>query len=212
MLGKDLLIYTSQYGTPNPIGCDVACTIILNAAEIITTTKGSGRSTNRELGVYDWQITSNNVLFESGSVITAGNFIDPIRTGTKVFIKASLDGTHQGSIFGRGVVTNLEITGQVEGYITAIVTIKADGQLYLPSDLQGTFGGLKSLTHTTTGTTTTYTSTSLHNKAVMFVVVDDIVLEPTTDYTFNPTYSGTEGRITFVSSIPTGKLIEVFYQ
>ena len=91
----------------------------------------------------------------------------PIRTGTKVFVKASLDGTHQGSIFGRGVVTNLEITGQVEGYVTATVTIKADGQLYLPNDLQGTFGGLQSLTHTTTGTTTTYTSTSLHNKAVI---------------------------------------------
>jgi hypothetical protein len=216
LLGKDFLIYSRQYsGNFAVIGCEESCTVSLSAQELITTTKGSGRATNRELGRYDWQIASQNVVIQPGTVIGTENFIDPLRKGQKVLVKAQM-GTivfdaHQSTLFGRGVVTNIEYTGNAEGFATANITIKADGPLYLPADLQGTFADPGYFELLTTGTTTVVSSTSLFNKAIAWIVVDDIVVNPTT-YDFLPDNGYGSGVITFDDSIATGKLIQVFFQ
>jgi hypothetical protein len=216
LLGKDFLIYTRQYsGDFSVIGCEESCTVSLSAQELITTTKGSGRATNRELGRYDWQITSQNVLIQPGNVIGTENFIDPLRKGQKVLVKAQM-GTivfdaHQSTLFGRGVVTNIEYTGNAEGFATANITIKADGPLYLPNDLQDTFADPGYYEVTTSGTTSVISSVSIFDKELAWVVVDDNVLNPTA-YDYLPDNGYSSGVITFDDSIATGKLIQVFFQ
>ena len=210
-LGKEFLIYSSMYGNWSLLGCNETCTLIVSAEEINTTTKGSGRGTNRELGRYDWSLSSSDVVV-STSDIKPIDAIDPIKKGTKVLVKGTFDGTHQGSFFGRGVITSVEITGGAEGVLTANMTIKADGDLFLPADLVTTWTEGKRYEYTTTGSTSYIEATELYLKDLAFVVVDDVVYDPATNYTFNDDNGAGKGRIDFTGSpIPSGKLIEVYY-
>jgi hypothetical protein len=214
MLGKDLIIYFSQFGNYTPIGCAESCTVTINAEEIITTTKGSGRATNREYGSYDWQVQCNSVVLNTVNS-SAEIFISPIVQGIKVLIKAQLGNVsgsaHQSTLFGRGIVTSVEITGAAEGYGTAAVTIKADGPLYLPADLQNTFFAPGYYELLTTGSTTTISTADLLNKSVAWVVVDNIVLPPE-DYEYMASNGYGAGVLTFNDPVATGKLIQVFFQ
>ena len=67
--GNNLTIYAGD--DMNVIGCEESCTITVTANEIITTTKGSGRGTNREYGSYDATLQASGVVFLYASEATA---------------------------------------------------------------------------------------------------------------------------------------------
>ena len=87
--GDDLVLYA--YEDLEPIGCEDSFILNITAAEIITTTKGSGRATNREYGTYDWNIQCTGVitLNEAGKV-TSLHFNDNIIKGKKIALKATV--------------------------------------------------------------------------------------------------------------------------
>ncbi len=58
--GDDLVLYT--YEDLEPIGCEDSFVLNITSNEIITTTKGSGRATNREYGSYDWNVQCTGVI------------------------------------------------------------------------------------------------------------------------------------------------------
>ena len=215
MLGKDFIIYTTIYPSGDvvtniqwqPIGCGTTCTLSMTAEELITTTKGSGRATNRETGRTDWQITSSEVVI-GGNVAEAPFMIDPLRKGSKIIIKGAIDG-YAGNFFGQAVITAIEFTGAAEGFLTANVTIKADGPLYLPPDLETGWDQPGYFEKLTTGTTTTLTDAALFQKTIAFIVVDDRV---DAGFTFDNDNGSSQGVITFDNpGIPTGKLIQVYF-
>jgi len=210
--GKDLVLYIGK--DLRPIGCEATCTLSMQRQEIITTTKGSGAATNREYGSYDWQITSNGVIFIndsfSGSVtIDPTEMGDILLKGLKVCAKMKIEnGATDKYYFGNGIITSAEYAGTAGQHVTYSITIKADGKLYRSSNLisETSFSeGIIILSSTTYGAG--YSSISLLNNTIVAIFVDDIL---TTDYTFNPASAGS-GVIDFVPDIASGKTIEIIH-
>jgi hypothetical protein len=130
--GDELILYTFE--DLEPIGCEDSFILTLTATEIITTTKGSGRATNREYGPYDWTIQCTGVITinETGKSNPLF-FNDNLIKGKKVAVKASVGSDFY---FGMGIVTSASNTGTSGEFAKFDVTISADGPLHSTSGLQ----------------------------------------------------------------------------
>ncbi|MFN9111985.1 MAG: hypothetical protein ACK5XN_18125 [Bacteroidota bacterium] len=199
--GDDLVLYA--YENLEPIGCEDSFILNITANEIITTTKGSGRSTNREYGSYDWNIQCTGVitLNESGKV-TSLHFNDNIIKGKKVAIKASVGNEFY---FGLGIITSSANTGTSGEFAKFDVTISGDGILYSTNGLKNTENE-PALYIENLNNSQTIESALLNNATILMVFSDDEFIDPA-DYSFVSAY-GT-GTITF--STTYFNTIKVYY-
>jgi hypothetical protein len=129
--GDDIVLYS--YESLNPIGCEESCILNITSNEIITTTKGSGRATNREYGSYDWNIQGNGIVGPlSFFKVNPLKFGDDILTGKKVVVKI---GVREWFYFGIGIVTSFTLNGTTGESATYDVTIAGDGELLRTGNL-----------------------------------------------------------------------------
>lgn len=178
--GKNLTLYTGDQ--MNVIGCEESCTLTITNEEIITTSKGSGRFTNREYGGADWTVQSNGVIFmyASESAAGSGGKTDPLYLtayaleGKKVCVKIQFsDGTTTKYLIGNGIITNVVNTGSAEGYATFDVTIAADGKLYQSDNLQSSpnYDGPSVYIYTASGTVDGFSSVTIEDSSRLYFIV-----------------------------------------
>ncbi|MFO0089879.1 MAG: hypothetical protein ACK518_03675 [bacterium] len=190
--GDDLVLYA--YEDLEPIGCEDSCIINLTAAEIITTTKGSGRSTNREYGAYDWNIQCTGVitLNEIGKVSSL-YFNDGIIKGKKIAVKAMVGSEFY---FGIGIVTSSSNTGTSGEFAKFDVTISGDGVLFSTNNLQNNENQPTTLTVTMTNTDVILRN-ELYNGKILMVLINNQVIDPSLYTSGN---AGFQGFIDFTSN------------
>ena len=203
--GDDLVLYA--YEDLEPIGCEDSFILNITANEIITTTKGSGRATNREYGSYDWNIQCTGVitLNEVGKV-TSLHFNDNIIKGKKVAIKAVYGADFY---FGIGVVTSATNTGTSGELAKYDVTITADGPLYSTNGLKNTENEPYIFEYSSTTYPTSFSSISLLDATLLMVFVNDEYYAPDT-YEFIADNGYGSGVITFDTTLPIGKTVRLF--
>jgi hypothetical protein len=204
--GDDLVLYA--YENLEPIGCEDSFILNITASEIITTTKGSGRSTNREYGSYDWNIQCTGVitLNESGKV-TSLHFNDNIIKGKKVAIKASVGDEFY---FGLGIITSSANTGTSGEFAKFDVTIFGDGVLYSSNGLKNSENEPTFLSYSTSSFSITYSSPLLLNANILMLFADDVYYAPDT-YEFIANNGYGSGVITFDTAFSSGKTIKIYY-
>ena len=204
--GDDLVLYA--YENLEPIGCEDSFILNITANEIITTTKGSGRSTNREYGSYDWNIQCTGVitLNESGKV-TSLHFNDNIIKGKKIAIKASVGDEFY---FGIGIITNSANTGTSGEFAKFDVTIAGDGILYSTNNLKNTENEPTYLSYSSSSYAISYSSPLLLNATLLMVFVDYVYYAPDT-YEFISNTGYGYGVITFDSALSSGKTVKLYY-
>jgi hypothetical protein len=132
--GDDIVLYT--YEDLEPIACEESCILNIISNEIITTTRGSGRSINREYGSYDWNIQCNGVV----GAIEFGKtnpllFNDNVISGKKIIIKLAVGDWFY---FGIGIITSCTLTGTSGEFGKFDVTISGDGELLRTGNLINT--------------------------------------------------------------------------
>jgi hypothetical protein len=204
--GDDLVLYA--YEDLEPIGCEDSFILNITANEIITTTRGSGRATNREYGSYDWNIQCTGVitLNESGKV-TSLHFNDNIIKGKKIAIKASVGDEFY---FGIGIITNSANTGTSGEFAKFDVTIAGDGILYSTNNLKNTENEPTYLSYSSSSYAISYSSPLLLNATLLMVFVDDVYYAPDT-YEFISNTGYGYGVITFDSALSSGKTVKLYY-
>jgi hypothetical protein len=204
--GDDLILYA--YEDLEPIGCEDSFILNITSAEIITTTKGSGRATNREYGIYDWNIQCTGVitLNESGKV-TSLHFNDNIIKGKKIAIKATV-GTE--FYFGIGVITTASNTGTSGEFAKFDVTIAGDGPLYSTNALKNTENEPTYLSYSSTSYSITFSSALLLDATLLMVFVDDVYYAPDT-YEFISNNGYGLGIITFDTVLASDKTVKIYY-
>lgn len=204
--GNELVLYA--YEDLYAIGCEETFTLNLTSNEIITTTKGSGRSTNREYGSYDWNIQASGVISIGESLrVNPLHFNDNLIKGKKVAVKAVYGGNFY---FGIGIVTSATNTGTSGEFAKYDITISADGPLYSTNGLKNTENEPDILEYSSTTFSITYSSASLLNATLMIVFVDNEYYSPDTYEFINNNGYGL-GVITFDSALPNGKTVKLFY-
>jgi hypothetical protein len=182
--GDDLVLYA--YGDLEPIGCEDSFILTITSSEIITTTKGSGRATNREYGSYDWNIQC---------------------TGVITLIKANVGAEFY---FGIGIITSASSTATSGEFAKFDVTIAADGPLYSTNELKNTENEPTYLTYSSTTYSITYSSVDLFRANILMVFVNDVYYAPDL-YEFLPSNGYGSGVITFDSALPSGETVKIFY-
>jgi len=204
--GDDLVLYA--YENLEPIGCEDSFILNINTTEIITTTKGSGRATNREYGTYDWNVQCTGVitLNESGKV-TSLHFNDNIIKGKKIAIKASVGSEFY---FGIGVITTASNTATSGEFAKFDVTIAGDGPLYSTNNLKNTEQEPTYLSYSSSSYAITYSSANLLNASILMVFVDDVYYAPDA-YEFIANSGYGYGVITFDSALSSGKTVKIYY-
>lgn len=188
--GDDLVLYT--YEDLEPIGCEDSFVLNITSNEIITTTKGSGRATNREYGSYDWNVQCTGVitLNEAGKASPL-HFNDNIIKGKKVAIKATIG---EEFYFGLGIITTATNTGTSGEFAKFDVTIAGDGILYSTNDLKNTESEPTFLSFTPQN----YTSALLYNAKLLMLFADDSYVAPSANtYSFDEDNGSNQGVITF---------------
>jgi len=204
--GDELILYTFE--DLEPIGCEDSFILTLTATEIITTTKGSGRATNREYGAYDWTIQCTGVITinETGKSNPLF-FNDNLIKGKKVAVKASVGSDFY---FGMGIVTSASNTGTSGEFAKFDVTISADGPLYSTNGLQNPENEPTYLSYSSSVYSISYSSASLLNATLLMVFVDDVYYAPDT-YEFISNNGYGLGVITFDTALSSGKTIRIYY-
>jgi len=204
--GDELILYTFE--DLEPIGCEDSFILTLTATEIITTTKGSGRATNREYGAYDWTIQCTGVITinETGKSNPLF-FNDNLIKGKKVAVKASVGSDFY---FGMGIVTSASNTGTSGEFAKFDVTISADGPLYSTNGLQNPENEPTYLSYSSSVYSISYSSASLLNATLLMVFVDDVYYAPDT-YEFISNNGYGMGVITFDTALSSGKTIRIYY-
>lgn len=204
--GDDLVLYA--YGDLEPIGCEDSFILTITANEIITTTKGSGRATNREYGSYDWTIQCTGVItLNEPNRVTSLHFNDNIIKGKKIAIKATVGSDFY---FGIGIITSAANTATSGEFAKFDVTIAADGPLLSTNALKNTENAPTYLTYSSTTYSINYTSPDFLNASILMVFVDDVYYAPDT-YEFTPNTGYGYGSITFDSAISSGKTVKIYY-
>lgn len=204
--GNELVLYA--YEDLYAIGCEETFTLNLTSNEIITTTKGSGRSTNREYGSYDWNIQASGVISIGESLrVNPLHFNDNLIKGKKVAVKAVYGANFY---FGIGIVTSATNTGTSGEFAKYDITISADGPLYSTNGLKNTENEPDILEYSSTTFSITYSSASLLNATLMIVFVDNEYYSPDTYEFINNNGYGL-GVITFDTALPNGKTVKLFY-
>lgn len=204
--GDELILYTFE--DLEPIGCEDSFILTLTATEIITTTKGSGRATNREYGAYDWTIQCTGVITinETGKSNPLF-FNDNLIKGKKVAVKASVGSDFY---FGMGIVTSASNTGTSGEFAKFDVTISADGPLHSTNGLKNTENEPTYLSYSSSIYSITYSSALLLNATLLMVFVDDVYYAPDT-YEFISNNGYGLGVITFDTALSSGKTIRIYY-
>ena len=204
--GDDLVLYAFE--NLEPIGCEDSFVLNITSNEIITTTKGSGRATNREYGSYDWNVQCTGVItlneVGKGSPLF---FNDNILKGKKVAIKANIG---EEFYFGMGIITSASNTGTSGEFAKFDVTIAGDGILYSSSNIQNTEAEPTYLTYLSTANPTTFSSEFLLDATILMVFVGD-VFYAADSYEFIEDNGYGDGVITFDTSLPSGKTVKIFY-
>lgn len=204
--GDELILYTFE--DLEPIGCEDSFILTITNTEIITTTKGSGRATNREYGAYDWSIQSTGVITVNESGKSNPLFFnDNLIKGKKVAIKASVGSDFY---FGMGIVTSASNTGTSGEFAKFDVTISADGPLYSTNGLKNTENEPTYLSYSSSLYSISYSSSLLLNAALLMVFVDDVYYAPDT-YEFISNNGYGLGVITFDTALSSGKTIRIYY-
>lgn len=203
--GNELVLYA--YENFEPIGCEETFTLNLTSTEIITTTKGSGRATNREYGAYDWNIQASGVITIGDSGKTNPlHFNDNLIKGKKVAVKAVYGSDFY---FGIGIVTSATNTGTSGELAKYDVTITAHGPLYSTSGLKNTENEPDIYEFSSTSYPTSISSFDLYAVSLLMVFVGDEYYAPDT-YEFIADNGYGFGVITFDSSLPSGKTVRLF--
>ena len=204
--GNELVLYA--YENLEPIGCEETFTLNLTSTEIITTTKGSGRATNREYGAYDWNIQATGVITigEAGKTNPL-HFNDNLIKGKKVAVKAVYGNDFY---FGIGVVTSATNTGTSGELAKYDVTITADGPLYSTNGLKNTEAEPTYIEYSTSTFSITYSSPLLLNATILMIYVNGVYYAPDTyDFIANNGYGF--GVITFDSALSSGQTVKIYY-
>jgi len=203
--GNELVLYA--YENLEPIGCEETFTLNLTSTEIITTTKGSGRATNREYGAYDWNIQAAGVI-TIGEVSKTNplHFNDNLIKGKKVAVKAVYGADFY---FGIGIVTSATNTGTSGELAKYDVTITADGPLYSTNDLKNTENEPDIYEFSSTSYPTSISSFDLFGVSLLMVFVGDEYYAPDT-YEFIADNGYGFGVITFDLYLPSGKTVRLF--
>lgn len=196
VLGKNFTIYLGD--SMNTIGCEDSCTVTVTSEEIITTTKGSGRGTNREYGRYDAVLNATGVVFPYASESAAASagkqdatyLHSYILQAKKVCAKYQLtDGSVTKYAIGNWIVRNLVFTGAAEGAMTFDVELALDGQLYESASMKSgaAYDGPSVYIYDSTSTTNGFTAVVLENVSRMYFIA------------FTPS-GNTAGRIVYQST------------
>lgn len=178
--GKNFTVYLGD--SMNTIGCEDSCTVTVTAAEIITTTKGSGRGTNREYGAYDAILTATGVVFPYDSESAAASasktditFVHSyILQAKKVCAKYQLtDGLTTKWVIANWIVRTLTFTGAAEGAMTFDLELALDGQLYESANMHSaaSYDGPGVLVYDSTGTVDGFTSVTLEDASEIYFIV-----------------------------------------
>lgn len=178
--GNNLTIFAGD--DMNVIGCEASCTITVTAREIITTTKGSGRGTNREYGAYDAVLQSSGVIFvyADEAAAAAANQQDPtffhsyIVQGKKVCAKYQFtDGTITKYVIANWIVRSAAYTGQSGEYATFDIELALDGQLFESAAMQSgaAYDGPSVFVYRATGTVASFSDASLENASRIYFVI-----------------------------------------
>jgi hypothetical protein len=204
--GDELILYA--YEDLEPIGCEDSFTLNISAQEIITTTKGSGRATNREYGIYDWNIQCTGVITinEAGKTNPL-HFNDNIIKGKKIAIKAVVGNEFY---FGLGVILSSSNTGTSGEMAKFDVTITGDGPLYSSLGAKNNENEPTYLQYSSTDYTITYSSSLLLGASILMVFVNELYYETDTyEFVYNNGYGA--GVITFDNALPQGRIVRIFY-
>lgn len=183
VLGKNFTVYLGD--SMNTIGCEDSCTVNVTSAEVITTTKGSGRGTNREYGSYDATLNATGVVFpyESESAAASASKTDVtflhsyIIQAKKVCAKYQLtDGSVTKYVIANWIVRSITFTGAAEGAMTFDLELALDGQLYESSNMQSVaaYDGPSVYLYTATGTVSSFSDASLINISRIYFVVKTV--------------------------------------
>jgi hypothetical protein len=231
--GTDFKIYTGD--SMNIIGCEESCSVSITVKEIITTTKGSGRGTNREYGSYDAILTSNGVVFsyssesaaESGGQTDASFFHSYILQGKKVCAKYSFtseDGIEKYAI-ANWIIRSLVFTGDATGFMTYDIELALDGELYESTALQSSIDidGPSVYLYNATTTADTFTNGSMIGaNRIYFVIkktastgIDTVLTRVSTLASFTSTFQFKfdvlTGTFTFSENFANGDVFLVSY-
>lgn len=180
VLGKNFTVYLGD--SMNTIGCEDSCTVTVTAAEIITTTKGSGRGTNREYGAYDATLNSTGVVFpyvSESSAASAGKtditFLHSyITQAKKVCAKYQLtDGSTTKYVIANWIVRTLTFTGAAEGAMTFDLELALDGKLYESANMTSAaaYDGPSVYVYTASGTVDGFSFSTLENASRLYFIV-----------------------------------------
>jgi predicted secreted protein len=208
--GEELILYL--FNEMEPIVCDESFTLNITANEIITTTKGSGRSTNREYGSYDWNIQCTGVMLKSVLATQTDPRIlgDVAMQGRKVIVKANIRSDY---FFGIGIITSISYIGQASEMAKFDLSISGDGILYKTALLKmpESITEPQYIVFTKTGAPTNptvFSSPLLLNKNAIIVFLNDDVLAQST-YTL--TNSSPNGVLTINLAVGELSTVKLFY-
>lgn len=231
VLGKNFTVYLGD--SMNTIGCEDSCTVTVTATEIITTTKGSGRGTNREYGSYDAILTATGVVFpyDSESAAASASKTDVtflhsyiVQAKKVCAIYQLTDGSTTKYVIANWIVRAITFTGAAEGAMTFDLELALDGQLYESSNMQSaaTYDGPRVFVYTATGTVSSFADSSLINASRIYFVIkkttanpSGIIMSRTTlfDPFFDNEYiytSGT-GTFSFDANLVAGDIVLISY-
>lgn len=233
VLGKNFTVYLGD--SMNTIGCEDSCTVNVTAEEIITTTKGSGRGTNREYGRYDATLTATGVVFPYASESAAASagkqdptyFQSYIVQAKKVCAKYQLtDGSVTKYTIANWIVRSITYTGAAEGAMTFDLELALDGQLYESPEMQSgaAYDGPSVYIYEATGTVANFDATPTINASRIYFVVKKTaatgittimsVLYPPNDFTpanNEVIYTAASGNFEFFVSLAAGDIVLISY-
>lgn len=178
--GNNLTIYAGD--DMNPITCEESCSIVTTTEEIITTTKGSGRGTNREYGRYDSVLSYSGIvyIYASEADAAAANrqdgtyFHSYIVQGKKVCAKYQMtDGGITKYIIANWIVRSCSITGAAGNFATLDIELALDGQLYESAAMQSgsDYDGPSVYIYEATGAVSNFDATPTINASRIYFVV-----------------------------------------
>lgn len=186
-LGKNFRIYLGD--SMNTIGCEDSCTVNVTAAEIITTTKGSGRGTNREYGAYDATINVTGVVFpyDSESAAASAGYTDVtflhsyLVQGKKVAAKYQLtDGALTKFVIANWIIRSITFTGEAEGALLFDMELALDGRLFESTKMRSsaTYDGPTGYFFVFTGTDSAYPVPGMADPSkIYFIVINNTIYE-----------------------------------
>lgn len=175
--GSQFTLYTGD--GLRAIGCEGTVVLTEVAEPIITTTKGSGNSTNREIGRTDWSIQASGVVSVNSSFDGSGTTLDPmefgsyIEQGKKVVAKLLVNnGTVTRWKIGKGIISSAVYTGTAGEFMLFDVTILADGKLFVSDNAisRDAYDGPSTYIYTSGATEDGFSASVLEDASTIYFV------------------------------------------